>query len=182
MLGRIRTFFHYRSLKRRMKDNTAFHRAISLHDAQSILIFFNANNKEDFTLIKSYTDQLRRKGKKVEALGYYSHKNVELNILFNYLNQKELRWFHIPSTKHIHAYGMQRFDLLLNLYTDEILPLEYLSSISHSTCRVGRYISGKTYYCDLMISIPENASLKQLIQQTEYYLNQLKPIHNNATI
>ena len=86
----------------------------------------------------------------------------------------------VPQQSVLNGYADKPFDLLLNLYTTEILPLEYISAVSKATFRMGRYIAGKDYYCDMMISLKATDTLENLIEQTLHYLNQINPQPQHA--
>lgn len=182
MIQQIKKYFHHYLLQRKVNAISAPHRAISIQEAQTILIFYNADLTEDTLLIQKLYEKLKANGKRVEVLAYLSSKQASLHIQFDYLHKKELCWYYAPPSRYIEKYALQSYDLLLNLYTTEILPLEYLSSLSYSLCRVGRYLPQKTYYCDLMISLLPEHHLSDLIIQAEHYLNQLNPLLQHGII
>jgi hypothetical protein len=182
MFKRLKNYFYQRSLQHRLKTHSVQHSAVSIASAQSVFIFFDADDDNNYRIIKKFTENLIRLGKTVEVLGYYSKDKKEgRNNEFSNFGKKDVNWFSAPDEKTISRFSNQQYDLLLNFYTKDILPLEYLSAVSNATCRVGRFISGKTYYCDLMISLPVNASLEELTEQAQHYLTQLKPLYKNAT-
>jgi len=101
-------------------------------------------------------------------------------VIFDYFTEKEVSMNLIPQQSVLNNYAENPFDVLLNLYTAEILPLEYISAVSKATFRIGKYMVGKDYYCDMMISLKETDTLEILIEQTLHYLNQINPQPQHA--
>jgi hypothetical protein len=182
MLTKIKNWFYHRNLQKKLKDKDAVHRAVSLGEAKTICIFFDASEEKNIETVKTFTKKLQQQDKRVELLGYLAKEEKNVSITINYFTSKNTNWYSVPNDNLIDEYAGNSYDLLLNFYPKTNLVFEYLSALSKATCRVGRYISDKHYYCDLMFSIKETDTLDTLIEQTEYYLNQIKVSKNVTTI
>jgi len=66
-----------------------------------------------------------------------------------------------------------KFDILINLCSTDSLPLEYISAVSSSKFRIGRYDREKTYCYDFMINNERNASLDEFILEVDHFLENI---------
>lgn len=181
MLKKLKHTLHYYTLHNKLKHHNYIHRAVPMHEIKSVGILFDADEPKNELIIKKLMQQLQQKNIRVEVLGYTP--NLPKNrgaVIFDYFTDKELNWQLVPRQSILNGYAEKQFDVLLNLYTRQLLPLEYISSLSKATFRIGRYIAEKDYYCDMMISLKDNDTLESLIQQTLYYLNQINPQPQHA--
>jgi hypothetical protein len=174
MLKKILYWFHNKALKEALSKTQHAHKTVSLETAKTMCILFNAEDPANETVIKKLMTQLQQQGFKIEVMGYISKlpKNRG-RVIFNYFTRKEVSWHLVPANNIIENFANTPFDILLNLYTEEILPLEYISAIAKSKFRIGRYIEKKNFYCDMMISLIEKDNLESLIQQIMHYLNKI---------
>lgn len=181
MLKKIKYKLHNNALKSKLKQVNCVHKAVAMHEIKSVGILFDADEPNNELIIKKLMQQLQQKNIRVEVLGYIPQlpKNRGA-VIFDYFTDKDVSWHLVPQQSILNGYAEKKFDVLLNLYTDEVLPLEYISAISKATFRIGRYIATKDFYCDLMISLKEKDTLENLIQQTLHYLNQINPQPQHA--
>jgi hypothetical protein len=180
MLGKIKNWFYQRALRQKLQENNAAHRSVSLTDAETVCIFFDAADEDGMVLVKKLVKQLQQQSKQVEAVGYLPKEKKDTNISLNYFTNKSVSWGNVPDDKLVEEYAERKFDLLLNLYVSDIKPLEYLSAVSNATCRVGMFKEQKSFYCDMMLALKPGDSLQTLIEQTETYLNQINSSNKNA--
>jgi hypothetical protein len=179
MLKKIKYWLHQRALNNVLKTLSHRHKSVPFSEVKSVGILFDAEEPNNELAIKKLMQQLQQQNIKVEVLGYISKlpKNRG-KVIFDYFTEKEVSVALVPQQSVLNGYAEKSFDLLLNLYTAEILPLEYISAVSKATFRMGKYVAGKDY-CDMMISLKPTDTLETLIEQTIHYLNQinLQPQH-----
>lgn len=156
-----------------LKKQNIKHQSITLEKVKSMLILFDAGNDEDTALIKKQIQLWQNKGIKVDVLGFISKVKKNTTLPLNYISSKHINWMQIPSINIIDEYANKQHDVLLNFFTNSLLPLEYIAALSKSTLRIGKYNSSKTYCADFMIHLKNGNDLQELIAQTEHYLNQL---------
>src|SRR5690606_36217015 len=103
--------------------------SIGLNQAKEIGILYSAVDTQSNEVVKKFADQLKAKGKKVSVLGYrkYNPKDAVHNTFFN---KKNINWLKQPKDPYIKEFMDKSFDILINAYTEECLPLEYISSFS----------------------------------------------------
>jgi len=180
MFRKIKNWWYQRSLQKKLSELHVVHRSVSLAEVKTICIFFDAADDNNVSAVKKFIHQLEQQNKNVTSVGYLPKEKKDITITLNYFTGKSVSWFNVPHNNLVEEYADKSFDLLLNLYVDEAQPLEYLSALSNATCRVGRYIDNKSYYCDLMIALKQNDTLQHLIEQTENYLNQINASQKNV--
>lgn len=174
VLKRLRVRAHNFILNRQLKKISRQHQACSYFNASSIAILFDGSLPENMETIKKYYQTLRTSNKKIHVLGYIHQERSGESIMFDHITRKNLNWCFIPSAPKANDFINQPFDLLINLCTDECLPLEYLSALSGARYRVGRFISDKTFCFDLMINLNGNRSVSHFIEQVEHFLKMVK--------
>ena len=171
----IRRFFHLRRLRAKLKLQSANRQAVSMEDAKRIGILFNATSGDDRHEIENFADLLRSNDKKVLVLGFIDGKFT--HDIHNYLvfTKKNLNWYLEPSGDNVQRFEEEPFDILINAYTDECVPLEYISALSSAKFRVGIYHEDKTHCYDLMINLPKAADLGFYLNQIAHFLNLIHP-------
>jgi hypothetical protein len=174
LLKRLRTRAHNFILNRKLKKIDRAHQVCSHSNASSIAVLFDGSKAENMEPVKKYHQLLRNLNKKVHLLCYINKERPGESLMFDHLTRKDLNWCFIPDSGKTDDFINQHFDLLVNLCTEECLPLEYLSALSNSGYRVGRFIPDKTFCFDLMIHSNGNHDVNYLIEQIEKYLKMVK--------
>lgn len=174
MFRKFRLFLHHHYLNRKLKKQDYPHQTTNFEKAKRIGILFDGSKPENFPIIKNYLKTLRNKQKTVVVIGFISKDVNHEFIPFNFYSEKDVNWIFIPRHPILVEFLDTPYDLLINLYTEECLSLEYLSAMSKAKYRVGRYIADKTYCYDLMINLEEKKDLKDFIKQIDHYVNLIK--------
>lgn len=148
---------------------------ISFEQSKSIGIIYNATHPQNIEIIKSFAGKLKAAGKKVESLGYINLKKAE-EIQAEYKDldfiiKKEVTWYHKPKTFNSSRFIKNKYDILLNLYIEECLPLQYMSAFSDAKFRVGHFQKNNLYCNDFHIDLKGDEKVSSLIEQIEHYLN-----------
>lgn len=174
MLKAIKRTVHNYSLKKAIKESERQRSFVNATNAKFVGILFNANKDENLGIIKSYVSDLRRSGKDVQLLGYKDSFDKSEILTFPVIQNKDLNWYNMPSSPYVNGFVKEEFDILINAYLDECLPLEYISAKSFAKFRVGKYTANKTYCYDMMININFNKDLKQFLNQIKHFTGSIK--------
>ncbi|CAN5191867.1 hypothetical protein BH09BAC1_BH09BAC1_05760 [soil metagenome] len=142
-------------------------------NSRFIGIWFDATDRENYTLINSFSKTLSAKGKKVEVLGFIDKVKKTETILFDYLEPKEVSWNGVPNENAIDIWASKEYDLLLCLHPNPCNPLEYLAMLSQAKCRVGRYSEDTVECYDIMVSLNEEGELPSMIKQVDRLLTEI---------
>ncbi len=174
-MQKIKKYFAIRTIKKVLftKKRNSYYTDFKL--IKSILILFEADSEKQNLFIKKCVSNLSEQGKKVSAWGYLAQKEISSPIFPHYrlFANKELSFFGIPNlslTKEIQA---TEYDMVIQLTTKDILPLDYLLAVAISPLKISRK---KTYkgISDIMIDINDTADIQFLFEQIMFYLDKIK--------
>ena len=174
LFKRYRTRVYNFILNRKLKKLRNKHETCTYLNASSVAVLFDGSKPENMEPVKRYCQSLRNQNKKAYMLCYIEKERPNEALSFDFLTRKNLNWFFIPDNSKTDDFIKRQFDLLINLSTEECLPLEYLSALSKSVYRIGRYIPDKTFCFDFMINLNGKNDVNYLIKEIEHYLRIIK--------
>jgi len=148
---------------------------ISLKQASLIGIIFDASHEPNIETVQRYIKKLQQWQKKVHVLAYIdADKTDDIKLVYpniDFISKKEVNWYLKPKSMSTSRFIKNKYDILLNLYTDECVPLQYVSAFSDAKFRVGAYKENNLFCNDFLINLKEDKSLPALIEQIDHYLN-----------
>jgi hypothetical protein len=159
----------FNALKRKSK-------VINLAEARSVALLYKVDDEKKYNIIKNYVKHLKEEEgiKKIIAIGYVPAKIIpdylKPRLEFEFFCNKDLTWKGKPRGNFINNFKYDDYDILIDLESEEIIPLRYLLNWSKAKFKVGFYDKEFECYYDLMIHIP-NKDLSDFISQTNYYLS-----------
>lgn len=127
---------------------------------------------EDQEILKAYQSKLEKLGYECEILLFIDNPEMEKTIYIQKFTPEDLdRKTGLPNSPKTDRFMVKKFDLLMNLYFEECLPLQYISHMSFARCRVAPFEESFRKCADLLI--PEIAfnNTNQLINQINETLN-----------
>ncbi len=163
----------------RKPENNAV--ACNIANAKSVGIIYNATTEADFNLVKDFLHKLKKTVPEVLALGFVEMKdlaNYHIQPLeFSFFCFKDLNWYFKPKEDSVQEFVKKEFDILIDLNPTEILGVRFVLAESKALFKTGRHCEIEPNYYDLMIqnNSDEENQLKDLIEQTEFYLKMIKP-------
>lgn len=159
----------HKSLKARSRQNIPTFDAV--HD---IGIIYHAGNKENEDQVNQVAHFLRDQGKKVWTMGYVDAKtlphNKKFHISAEYFWQEKLTWYNLPDLSKIGNFVQHPFDLMMNLYFEQDLPLQAMSSYSKAKYAMGASIPDALQFNDTLIDTGSQQNLQNLAVQMVHYL------------
>ena len=153
-----------------MKFHHVSRKVVNLYDAREIGILFDASDTDKTATVNIFAEALRKERKRTTMLGYYNFPKPAINFNFPYFNKRSINWHYEPQGSLVEEFISRKFDILVNAYIDENLPLEYVSAMSQATFRIGHYDQSKTYAYDFMVDLKGTKDLRMLTEQFRYYL------------
>ncbi len=155
---------------------------INFDKASSIGILYDATDERDYETVKAYVKKIRSNYKKdVLAMGYVDKKKLPPTQFAQYgldfFTRKDLDFRLIPSDPIVKNFIDQKFDILINLNSGSCFPLRYITALSKSRFRVGRYDQKNTACYNMMIHLTGEPSLKEVIEETEHFLRKINPVN-----
>lgn len=159
----------FKTIKRKGK-------VINLAEARSIALLYRVDDEKKYQVIKNYVKHLKEEEgiKKIFSIGYVPAKKIpdylKPRLEFEFFCNKDLSWLNKPHGNLINNFKYEEYDILIDLESEEIIPLRYLLNWSKARFKVGYYNKQYQKYYDLMINTPKK-DLVEFISQTNYYLS-----------
>lgn len=116
--------------------NPAF---INYCEAKSILLLFESNYTEKNTKTKQIIENMIVDGKNVTAIGYVNKSRSISAIYPEYrvLSNKDIGCFKQPKQAFLEPLLNDEYDLLIDITTQRLLPLEYIALYANAKCKAG---------------------------------------------
>ncbi len=177
MLEKIIRYIFGRHAKRHVNHTDCEQKFVNYRDAKSILLLFESDFVEKNIEIRNIIKTMNADGKKVMAWGFLNKKQVNTAILpdFRILNNQNIDLLHKPKDSFIQELEEQKFDLLIDLSVNEIVPLQYIALYSNATLKAGLRKNKAPIY-DFMIEIGKNQYENTTIENeinASYIYNQI---------
>ena len=151
---------------------------VNLNEAKTIGIIYNVTDQEIFKKIKYLIKDLTTRNRQVMALGFINLKSIPNYCVAPnsgyFFNRNDLNWYGIPKNDYITKFINKELDILIDLTMDDVFVLKYISGLSKSKLKVGRYSEEYQNYYDLMINADKIKSIDTYIEQILHYLLILK--------
>lgn len=164
-------------LSKKLKQFSRVRQMHTLKTAQNAGVIITPTDQESFELIKKFINFLSGKNIKVFILGYVDDKKIPENFLFwkgiNLFSRTDLNWAGIPESSAVKDFIEQPFDMLIDLSLQGHFPVQYITALSRSSFKIGRFGSKNQNSYDLMFELKEEASLAEYIEHLIHYLNLL---------
>jgi hypothetical protein len=143
-------------------------------ELHEIGIIYNADIKENEEQINKVAHFLREQGKKVWTMGFVNAKTLPhtktFHISSEYFWKEKLSFFNLPQTEKLGNFITHKFDLMMNLYFEEELPLQALSTYCNASFSMGAQLRDALTYNDSVIDTSENHNIEYLASQMIHYL------------
>jgi hypothetical protein len=174
MFRKIRSLVGLHYFRKDLEKSGRVRKLTNLRDAKRIGILYNLDDVPDYDVVVEFVTQLQHDRKEVKALGYVQNKNLVSRFLpklsYDFFSVKDINWFYRPGKEKVMDFINKDFDLLIDLDMRDNLPLRYISGLSMSLCRVGRYSEESKSCYDLMLDVNPSTSVTEFIRQITHYL------------
>lgn len=190
LIQQIRTSAGNYFLKKGISNLNRSKKLVNINSAGSIGILFELTDESVYYAIQKFFQRFQEKKIKVKALGYASNKLVTNHFLpvlsFDFFNGKQINWLNIPRVQCVQDFIDTDFDICINIASESVFPLKYISGISRARLKVGAYnrvMPGKQYkelslIYDIMLLTEENHDQIKFLDNIHDYLNMLNPKEN----
>lgn len=152
---------------------------VPFESAQSIGVLFDATEQANRDQVTPFIEGLKRKGKSVSPIGFFNNKQDASSFSFKGFNKNDLDWLGRPKKEILETYLAKPFDILICIYQEECLPIEYIAALSNAHLRVGPH-TDNTYCYDLIIDTTNNNSIQHFLKEVEFYLHKINKKHESA--
>lgn len=166
-------FYHY-YMKQRLQQHRAQHKTITLQDANSIGILFDATKEENAVWVRRFASELEKQKKHVNLLGFINSANAQEQTAYPSFSRKEVTWYLQPAHHIPNDFLEKPFDILINACITELATLEYIATFSNAKFRIAPYFENKTHCADLFICLKNTDALPDFLRKTLHYLQMIK--------
>ena len=166
-------------LSLRTSRNDRKPKVYTFENAKTIGILYNVSNKEAHQRVAEYADYICKShsGVKVKMLGFLALPELEkclaTTVPTDYFSSNDFTWSGSLQRSKAYDFAKERFDILLDLTTETIYPIQYIQLLSKASYKVGRYIENDLPH-DLLIDIKNENTIAYLITQINVYLTKIK--------
>ena len=172
MINTLRRKYIDFSIHNRMKHVNRRKHFSNLKDISRVILLFSVNtiSNKDLEEIKKMIGE----GKQISAWAFKPRKTkVKYGVNTYTIDKSDINFMRKPIDKIEKMFLRNDCELLIDLTTQEILPLKYLLGISKAQCRCGMKKEGFKLY-DLEIEAPAKTKETELLKQMLHYLNAIQ--------
>jgi hypothetical protein len=174
IIDNIRTHIGRWQLNREVREHKGAGKITPFSEITTVGILYNAGAEENNRAIREYTTQLEAEGKQVTVMGYIDQKTapVQNDTLpgAGLFWREHLSSVNLPDKQYLKKFTGIRFDLLLSLYLEPLLPLLAATVYSEAIYKAGANIEGSLHLNDTLIDVGASQDLDFLIRQIDFYL------------
>jgi len=171
-INETRTKLHEHFLEKELKNHHNSHASIDFDDAKSVGILFDGTLLTDREAIQKFARKLKSQGKEVKMLAYVDGDQKDGDFVFPHFTKKEVDWTLRPKSQKALEFAEHRFDILINLAANGVIPLEYIAALSKAKFRVGPS-TDKIYCYELMIDTSKQTDTLSFLHQVTFFLNKM---------
>jgi hypothetical protein len=145
---------------------------------RKIGIVWDASKPAEFSILSRFHQKMHERGINVMILGYYPDKNLPdqytAQRYLSVIRRNELNFFYIPVSKESTDFISDRFDVLIDINTGKVFPLQYVLEMSKAGFKVGLYESSdKDSPCDMMMDIRPPVKIDNYLNEVVEYLEMI---------
>ncbi len=165
-------------LRKRVEKLTRKVSYSNIDDVKKIAIIWDASDVSDFAGMSRFCQRLTERGVDVKILGYYPGKDLpdQLTAIryLNFIRREEVNFFYLPVDPESESFIKNRFDILIDINFNNLLPLKYITSMSNAALKVGLFEPDKNgNIFDLMIEMKKPVNVNDYLGQAFYYLEMI---------
>jgi len=146
---------------------------------KSIGVVWDASNTGEFAILSGFHQKMNERGISLTILGYYPEKELPNQYtalrFLTCMRKKEVSYFYLPLSSEADKFINTKFDILIDINFDKVLPLVYVSSLSTANFKVGLFDkdSGDSVF-DLMMELRKPVKVDEYLTNVIHYLEMIK--------
>lgn len=149
-------------------------KVVNYAEARHIGVLFMARQEEDFPVINRFVSQLQKDNKQLTLLTYLDKiSSNPYHFRYDVFTRQHISTLGKIKSAEVNQFVYGRFDFLFCLNTEPFALFEWIMNHSQAKCRVGPYFPGQEQGYEIMIQLPEGASLGLLSEQMFVYTKAL---------
>ncbi len=177
-IRKIKKFIQYFFLRRHMARLERKKMVMGLDEAEMVGVLFDASNAADYRLMANYVKSLQDMGKKVRCMGFVQQKKLpgylHHHVNWAFCQKKDFAWNLMMKTTLMQQFVDERLDVLIDLSQPDLFFTKYLAGVSNAKYKVGRYNPEQIEIFDLLMQVPNESTLQELMDHIIHYLKIIK--------
>jgi hypothetical protein len=150
----------------------------NIEQIKNIGIVWDASRTEDFAFLSKFYQKMNENQTDVKVIGYFPGNNLPNQYTairyLSVIKNEELNIFYHPVSTESDSFINKRFDVLIDLNFTNVLPLQYISSLSNAGLKVGIFEPGITNSpYDLMMELKKPVNVEDYLNQVMHYLGMI---------
>lgn len=155
----------------------------NITQVKNIGIVWDASLMDDFACLSRFFQKMNEKKTDVKILGYFPGNILpDQYTAIRYLTvikKEELNIFYHPVSADSNSFVRKQFDVLIDINFKKLLPLQYISSMSHAGLKVGLFEPKiKNSPFDLLMEVKSPVNVEDYLNQVITYLGMI----NSGTV
>ena len=175
--------------KKLSKINRVVHYS-DIGEVSKVGIVWDATRISEFPALSRFYHKMHERKIDVMILGYYPGKELPDQYtairFLNCIKFNELDYFYHPASPDASTFIKNKFDVLIDINFNKLVPLLYVSLLSTAGLKVGLFeADSKINPFDLMMDIKDKTDVENYLNQIIYYLEMIrseKPTPKKDTI
>jgi hypothetical protein len=165
-------------LKNKIAKTTRKPHYSNLSQVKKIGVVWDASKIEDFASLSKFFQKMAEQKTEVRILGYFQGKNLPNQYTavryLSIIKREELNMFYHPVSSETDTFITNHFDVLIDLNFKKLMPLQYISSLSHAKFKVGLFESEtKNTPFDLMMDLKSPVNIEEYLNHVIHYLEMI---------
>ena len=150
----------------------------NVKEIRKIGIVWDASRSEDFASLSKFHQRMHDRNIDVNIIGYYPGQELPARLTaIRYLScirKTELNFFYRPISEETEMFIKTRFDVLIDINFEKKFPLQYISSLSTASFKVGLFDSETNISIfDLMMELKKPVHVENYLDQVVHYLEMI---------
>lgn len=150
----------------------------SIDRVKKLLVLWDASRPGEFPALTDFYNRMQERGIKTEIMAYYPGDTLpDQYTAIRYLTcirRNELNSFYIPVVPEAEKCIAEPYDVLIEVNSDRLFPLQYISTLSAASFKVGLSDTdpGNAPY-DLMMELKPPVRTEEYLRQVLHYLEMI---------
>jgi hypothetical protein len=149
----------------------------NFNNIKEIGIVWDSSKTEEFHALSKFSQKMHEKNIGVSIIGYFEGKELpDQYTAIRYLScirRSEVNFLYYPVTSEANNFINFKFDVLIDINFNNILPLQVISSLSNACFKVGLLDSQISSVFDLTMDIKKPVTTEEYLNQVIYYLEMI---------
>jgi hypothetical protein len=173
MLHSLRQTLLHKAMRQLLVVQKRKRQVFTLESARTVAVLFDATDDKTRREVLGFVENLQKKGKKVNTLGFFNLKQMTENQTFDFFTLKETTWTGQPKSDKAAAFTSVKTDLLICFNPADLSALSWMAAASQSAMKIG-YVSQRPHDLDLQLEIPADKGIRFFIEQMALYLDKIR--------